>query len=78
MVKKGGITLCTDNFILSDVNKIKETMDKKFEISCSIHNKKGRSGKIYHKVYIKKDDFNNKIRPLIINHVHKYFLYKLK
>lgn len=76
LVKKGGITLCTDNFTLDEVNILIDCLKDKFSASCSIHNKKGKNGNIYHRIYVKKASFDA-IKPLIKQHVHESFLYKL-
>lgn len=76
LVKNGGLTLCTDNYTLDEVKILIETLSNNFSAECSIHNKKGKSGKIYNRIYIKKRSFDN-IKPLVENYVHKLFLYKL-
>lgn len=76
LVKGGGITLCTDSYSLEEVKLLINALIEKFNIKCSIHNKKGRQGKVYHRIYIFKHSFNA-IKPLLIKHVYKSFLYKL-
>lgn len=76
LVKKGGITLCTDNYTLTEVNTPVESLKHQFNADCSIHKKKGKSGSIYHRIYIKKGSFDL-IKPLTQEHVHESFLYKL-
>ena len=75
LVKKGGITLCTDNYTLEEVKILIDGLKVNFNADCSIHIKKGKSN-TYHRIYIKKASFET-IKPLIIEHVHKSFLYKL-
>jgi len=75
-VKNGGVTLCTDNYSLTEVNLLIQALVNRYELNCSIHNKKGKNGKVYHRVYIKKNSFDN-LKPLLIPHIHKSFLYKL-
>lgn len=75
-VKNGGVTLCTDNYSLTEVNLLIQALVNRYELKCSIHNKKGKNGKVYHRVYIKKNSFD-KLKPLLIPHIHKSFLYKL-
>ena len=41
-------------------------------MKCTIHNKKSKTDRIY----IFKSSLNN-IKPLIIPHIHKSFLYKI-
>lgn len=76
LVKRGGITLCTDSYTLSEVEILINILENKFNLKCSIHNKKGRTGNIYHRIYIGKNSFDSLI-PLLIPHIHESFLYKL-
>ena len=76
LVKRGGITLCTDNYTLEQVNILIKALELKFNTNCTIHNKKGKSGTVYYRIYIKKESFDV-IKYLISQHVHKSFLYKL-
>jgi hypothetical protein len=76
LVKKGGITLCTDNYTLDEVEILIHGLKYKFDADCSIHKKKGKSNKIYYRIYIKKTSFDA-IKPLIKEHIHESFLYKL-
>lgn len=75
-VKNGGVTLCTDNYSLAEVNLVVQALANRYGLNCSIHYKKGKNEKVYHRVYIKKTSFD-KIKPLILPHVHKCFLHKL-
>lgn len=75
-VKKGGITLCTDNYSLAEVEILIKALSDRYNLECSIHKKKGKSEKIYNRIYIKKNSLNS-IKSLIIPYVHKSFLYKL-
>ena len=54
LVNRGGITICTDNYTLKQVNLLINALEYKFNADCSIHNKKGRSCNVYHRIYIKK------------------------
>lgn len=74
-VKNRGITLCTDNYTLDEVNILIDALKIKFNAGCTIHNKKAKSGNMYYSIYIKKKFLCNK--PLISKHVHKSFQYKL-
>jgi len=75
-VKKGGITLCTDNYTLSEVELLIKALNKRYQAECTIHNKKGKSDRIYHRIYIKKNSLES-IKNIIIPHIHKSFLYKI-
>lgn len=77
LVKRGGITLCTDNYTLSEIKLLIKALYNRYNIECSIHKKKGKAEKIYNRIYIKKNYFE-KIKPLLIEHVQKSFLYKLQ
>jgi len=72
LVKNGGITLCTNNYTLIEVELLIKALINKFNMKCTIHNKKSKTDRIY----IFKSSLNN-IKPLIIPHIHKSFLYKI-
>ena len=76
LVKNGGITLCTDNYSLNEVELLINVLYYKYNAKCSIHKKKGKSDKIYNRIYISKSSFND-IKPLICKYVDTSFLYKL-
>jgi hypothetical protein len=76
LVKNGGITLCTDNYTLDEVNLMIKALTNKYDLKCTIHLKKGKLNKIYPRIYIGKKSLD-KIKPLIIPYVHASFLYKL-
>src|SRR5271163_3160425 len=54
-VKRGGVTLCTDNFKTDEINILREALKTKFNLDTSIHNKKGQNETIYERIYIKKE-----------------------
>ena len=76
LVKNGGITLCTDNYELEEVEHLVSALSNKYGLKCTIHFKKGKNGNIYHRIYISKTSFNS-LKPLIVDHIHPTFLYKL-
>jgi len=76
LVKRGGITLCTDSYTLEEVELLIRILKNKYNLKCTIHTKKGLSGKEYHRIYIGKKSLYD-IKPLLIPHMHKSFLYKL-
>lgn len=79
LVKNGGITLCTDNYELEEVESLISALSNKYGLRCTIQElapKKGKNGNIYHRIYISKTTFNL-LKPLIVDHVHPSFLYKL-
>lgn len=53
-VKKGGVTLCTDSFKSSEVAIIREALQKNFNLTTTIHLKKGQNDVIYERIYIHK------------------------
>lgn len=75
-VKRGGITLCTDNYTLTEVELLIKALANRYNLECSIHYKKGKAEKMYHRIYIKKN-FLDSIKPIIIPYIHESFLYKL-
>jgi hypothetical protein len=53
-VNRGGVTLCTDSFNSSEISILREDLLDKFNISSSIHNKKGRYDSMFERIYINK------------------------
>lgn len=76
LVKRGGITLCTDSYILQEVELLIKILENKYNLKCTIHIKKGISGSEYYRIYIGRKSLYE-IKPLLIPHIHKSFLYKL-
>lgn len=75
-VKKGGVTLCTDSFNSNDVNILREALKTNFQLTTSIHKKKGKNDALYERIYIWKDslqDFKTSLKP----HMHESMLYKI-
>ncbi len=75
-VKRGGVTLCTDSYTSSEVSILKIALENKFNISTSIHIKKGKEKTLYERIYIGKSSLNE-IKPLIKEHMHESMLYKI-
>lgn len=75
-VKRGGVTLCTDSFNSSEISILREALLDKFNISSSIHNKKGKNESIYERIYINKESLDD-IKPLLKEHMHDSMLYKI-
>jgi hypothetical protein len=72
--KRGGITLCTDNFTLDEVLRLKSVLENKFNFICTIHHKKNKDGsKFYPRIYISKNSM-----PSLISLVEKYMLDSMK
>jgi len=76
LVKNGGITLCTDNYTLAEVELLIKSLVNKYNIKCTIHYKKSKTVRIYYRIYISKNSLNY-IKPLIIPYMHESFHYKL-
>jgi len=68
-VKRGGVTLCTDSFNQDEVFKLKSVLEIKYNLICTIHKKKNRTGnnKIYYRIYI-----SGKSLALLISLVKEY------
>lgn len=76
MVKNGGITLCTDNYTLEEVNLMIKALTSRYDLKCTIHFKKGKSDRVYYIIYIGKNSFDA-LKPLILPYVIPFFHYKL-
>lgn len=76
LVKNGGITLCTDNYTLEEVNLMIKALTNRYDLKCTIHYKKGKSDRVYYRIYISKKSFDT-LKPLIIPYVIPFFHYKL-
>ena len=67
-VKRGGVTLCTDSFNSEEISILRGALSDKFNISSSIHSKKGQNDSIYERIYIKKESLDE-IKPLLKEHM---------
>jgi len=76
LVKNGGITLITDNYTLNEVNLLIKALTDKYNLKCTIHYKKGKSERVYYRIYIGKKSFDA-LKPLILPYVLPSFHYKL-
>jgi len=75
-VKRGGVTLCTDNFKTDEINILREALKTKFNLDTSIHNKKGQNETIYERIYIKKEGLEE-LKPTLKLHMHDSMFYKI-
>ena len=75
-VKRGGVTLCTDNFKSDQVKSLRDMLLENFNIITSIHNKKSKSGDYYERIYIKSDSLNEN-KDKLIPYMHDSMLYKI-
>jgi len=73
-VKRGGVTLCTDNYTENEVLILKSVLESKYKLQCSIHNKNPIKG--YYRIYISAKSLPI-LQPLVSNYFHSSMLYKL-
>jgi hypothetical protein len=72
-IKNRGIKLSTNCFKLNDVKRLKSILENKYKLKISIHS----AGAVdQYNIYIPKSNLPILI-PLILPHMHPYFLYKL-
>ena len=58
--KRGGVTLCTDNFTFYEVLNLIFILEMKFNLVCTIHTKNySNRTKKYYRIYISKVDLYN-------------------
>lgn len=77
-VKRGGITLCTDNFSYGEVLVLKSVLETKYKFACTIHKKLNKTKtKIYYRIYISAKEL-----PLLSSLIKEYMcpsmLYKIQ
>jgi hypothetical protein len=53
-----------------------KALTNKYNLNCTIHFKKGKLGKVYHRIYLGKKSFDL-LKPLILPYMHNTFYYKL-
>ena len=75
-VKRGGLTLCTDNYNSEEVNILRDALKKNFNLETAIHNKKGKIDVFYQRIYIKKEAFEV-FKPSLKSQKHESMLYKI-
>lgn len=72
-INNRGIKLCTNCFSLSDVKKLTNILEKKYNLKLAIHS----AGFLnQYNIYIPKSNLPILI-PLVLPYLHPYFLYKL-
>lgn len=76
-VKRGGITLCTDNYKSDEINILREALKNNFNLDTSIHRKKGNNDSLYERIYIKKNNEFEKFKPSLLEYMHDSMLYKI-
>lgn len=72
-VKRGGVTLCTDNYCSEEIKLLRNAFKRGFDIDTTIHTKKRG---LYERIYIGKSGLN-KIKPVIKKFIQDSFLYKI-
>lgn len=70
-VRRGGVTLCTDNFTLAEVNTLKQVLETKYGLICTLHNKKGNK-----RIYISGKSLP-RLAGIVGPYMHPDFMYKL-
>jgi len=75
-VKRGGVTLCTDSYNSEEVNILREALKTQFNLTTSIHEKKGKNSALYERIYINKSSLDE-LKPLLKEHMHDSMLYKI-
>ena len=73
-VKRGGITLCTDNYSYDEVLILKLILEDKYKLQCTIHNKNIAKG--YYRIYISAKSLPI-LQSLVVEYFHGSMLYKL-
>lgn len=75
-VKRGGLTLCTDNY-KHEEEILRNVLKENFNLNSSIHNKKSNNNdSVYERIYLSKQSFEN-LKPSLIPHMHETMLYKI-
>jgi len=75
-VKRGGVTLCTDNYDEDEVDLLQVALKENFDLETNIHNKKSKSGSYYKRIYIPKSDLDE-LKPDILPYIRDSMLYKI-
>ena len=78
-VKRGGVTLCTDNYNKNEIKFLSEALKKNFNLDTTIHKKKSKRPEayfLYERIYIKKESLES-IMPSLVNYMHESMLYKI-
>ncbi len=75
-VKNGGVTLCTDSYSEGEVDLLRKALEKAFNISTTIHDKKGKNDALYQRIYIGKSSLEE-LKPSLKEHMHDSMLYKI-
>lgn len=73
-VKRGGVTLCTDNFSIGEILLLKSILEDKYNLQCTIHNKNPEKG--YYRIYISGKSLPA-LRELVGELMHPSMVYKL-
>jgi len=52
--QRGGLTLCTDSFKNEEVLRLKDVLEIKFKLKCTIHTKLNKNKNKYFRIYVSK------------------------
>jgi len=69
---KYGLTICTDNYFVTEVVRLINILIIRYDLNCSIHYCKGLP-----RIYIKASSLN-KLRTIISPHIIPFSIYKLQ
>lgn len=76
-VKRGGVTLCTDNYTYAEVFNLILILEMKFGLVCTIHTKNySNRSKLYYRIYISGGSIPL-LRSLVIEYMHPSMMYKI-
>lgn len=75
-VKRGGVTLCTDSFNSNEISILRDALKSNFQLTTSIHNKKGKDDASYERIYVWKDSLES-LKTSLKPHMHESMLYKI-
>lgn len=88
--KRGGVSLCTDNYSLSEVLFVKNILENKYKLQCTIHNRQNKKRddkhlinnsffkpKIYYRIYISGKSLSL-LNSIVGEFIHPTMKYKIK
>jgi hypothetical protein len=75
--QRGGLTLCTDSFNIEEVLNLKQVLEIKFKLKCTIQTKYNKNKNKYFRIYVSKSSMPL-LRELVKDFMHVSMLYKIK
>jgi hypothetical protein len=76
LTSAGGLTLCTDSFIYSDVLLLASVLESNFGILTTIQKAPKRAGPNAYRIYVRVQSMS-RVRELVIPHIHSTMRYKV-